>query len=90
MDKVDAHGVLMEWVSFLADSIARELVEIGGEIKTDVTSSGGYEYRVEVTSRAAGPRQAILRGEITDTKTGESLHENFGIALAAADPDTSE
>lgn len=81
MDKVDAHGVLMEWITFLADAIARDVVEIGGEIKTDVASSGGYDYRVEVTSRLAGPGQAILRGEITDTQTGASLHENFGIAL---------
>ena len=90
MDKVDAHGVLMEWVSMLADSIAMDLVEIGGEIKTDVTSSGGFEYHVEVTSRAAGPRQAILRGEITDRNSGESLHENFGIALTASDEETSD
>ena len=90
MDKVDAHGVLMEWVSMLADSIAMDLVEIGGEIKTDVTSSGGFEYHVEVTSRAAGPRQAILCGEIMDRNSGESLHENFGIALNRSDEAASD
>ena len=66
MDQQDAEGVLIEWMEVLAHTIASGMVEVGGEISTDVSSTGGYDYAVEVTSAPAGPGQAELIGRIRE------------------------
>ena len=69
MDEEDAEGVLIEWMEVLAHTIANGMVEVGGEISTEVSSSGGYDYSVEVTSAPVGPGQAELLGRIRQQGT---------------------
>ena len=64
MDTEDAHGVLHEWMTFLADAITNAVVEVGGEVRTDVTSGAGHEYRVHVRSALGDGGRISLTGRI--------------------------
>ena len=69
MDQEDAEGVLTEFINLLAQTIASGMVEVGGEIGTEVSSGGGYDYSVEVTSAPAGPGRIELVGRIREQGT---------------------
>jgi thiamine biosynthesis lipoprotein ApbE len=59
----------------LAHTIANGMVDVGGEITTEVSSSGGYDYAVEVTSSRTGPGQAELIGRIREQGTSDPVLE---------------
>lgn len=86
MDTEDARSVLLEWMAFLADAITGGMVDVGGEVRTDVTSGGGHEYRVHVRSAPGGPGQVILTGRIHTLGTDqvEMLEERGEMDLPSA------
>ena len=64
MDHEDARGVLMEWIEFLVRTIQQGVIEVGGEIRTDVTSEADRKYRVHVRSEKGQPGEAAILGRI--------------------------
>ena len=65
MDPEDAHGVLHEWIGVLAQTLTAGVVDVGGEIITDVTSSAGHEYHVVVKSKAGAPGKVMITGQLS-------------------------
>lgn len=88
MDTDDARGVLLEWMAFLADAITGGMVEVGGEVRTDVTSGAGHDYRVHVRSAPGQPGRASLTGRIHTLGTDqvEMLEERDEADLPDAGP----
>ncbi len=70
MDREDANGIALEWMTFLAKTIAGGTVDIGGEIITDLTSSAGHDYHVEITSAPGEDGAIAITGRVTAIGTG--------------------
>ena len=86
MDREDAHGVLIEWMTFLADTLTSGMIAVGGEVRTDVTSGAGRAYRVHVRSAAAEDGRVDLVGRIhtLDQDQVEMIEERGEMELPAA------
>ena len=90
MDEEDAEGVLLEWITFLAQAILSGTVDPGGEITTDLTSSGGRAYHVHVSSAVVGAKGVQIIGQITTTDTDPAVTMEQGASFERPDPEAAD